>query len=870
MPFRASLKNLIRRTPAAPSLRERAASLRASISLSGYGPRPLPAPGSQEAKAAFAAACREHSIRTNPADGWPSLERDGGQIWTRDVLGKAMDAGEITPAEYARLYPLASERELLIETAGHDLNLGSLFALAYADEYPLRLPAAETETAFADQVALAGAEGTVLAGSGVDHRDGTVSYADATGKVSRRPMAQWVGFNALQMHHRVGTEIARRRTIEANHLPADEHAGWEAKIRRDLRSDAVFALSFHPERAFKAAQDLRSGAEPMSAEARAAGDADLIALAPQWQAASDAYDQAIQEQIAVSRAADDLEPPPSQDRPHAEWLRLVEGWHERTGVKRVEAASAEALDDLSEIEDRIAGLPAASLAGLRLKARVAQRCDDISVNWPDGLGDGLVRDLLAFGADGLASEDPDGDALLLQLSRQFEAAREREIVACEACNAAGREAERHMPERPACLTLRASDAPLHVYPRIMMAAALEGIQLKSADIEWLRGRMPMVHEVLRPIREGERAHIDHPGRKFDIVPHPEAQARAEEIVGAWDTWWAEKIRVHGEYLTDALDEAANDAGSTVAALAEQIAALPARTAEGFRVKLRALAHCSRGVLPSEIPADPDPDQSLAHSLWRDAKGEAAPAAELDQPRADDPVFAAIDASRRAEAAMEACGREIKGQAAPEARAREDECADVQVAAMRAALGTVPTTRAGRLALVDFTEFQARLCYGENWRATQRQDVFGEIAQALSAAIRAERVEKAPVPSALADQIDFASATLDDLRCLRVVAEHIGNATNAQIWGQRCWTPGGKVGSKLNALGKLMMWISDALSAVESAAESEAKRREPEDPDDRETRLSMLAVSAIDNGDPEETAAFARELLAHAEAERAGR
>jgi hypothetical protein len=69
--------------------------------------------------------------------------REGECIWTRHDLGKAMDTGEIVPAEYARLYPLASERELLIETVGHELNLGALFALAYADEYPIRDDAVE-------------------------------------------------------------------------------------------------------------------------------------------------------------------------------------------------------------------------------------------------------------------------------------------------------------------------------------------------------------------------------------------------------------------------------------------------------------------------------------------------------------------------------------------------------------------------------------------------------------------------------------------------------------------------------------------------------------------------------------------------------
>ncbi|MCJ2118778.1 hypothetical protein MKK65_19780 [Methylobacterium sp. J-001] len=83
-------------------------------------------------------------------------------------------------------------------------------------------PVDRPEASFANQVAQAGLTGSVLAVSGIDHRDGTVSYADATGKVSRRPMAQWAGFNAMQMHSHVQGEIGRRRISEANHLPGDE------------------------------------------------------------------------------------------------------------------------------------------------------------------------------------------------------------------------------------------------------------------------------------------------------------------------------------------------------------------------------------------------------------------------------------------------------------------------------------------------------------------------------------------------------------------------------------------------------------------------------------------------------------------------
>ena len=119
--------------------------------------------------------------------------------------------------------------------------------------------------------------------------------------------------------------------------------------------------------------------------------------------------------------------------------------------------------------------------------------------------------------------------------------------------------------------------------------------------------------------------------------------------------------------------------------------------------------------------------------------------------------------------------------------------------------------------------------------------------------------------------DLASATMDELQTVRDVAERIGSVAYVHAWGPRCrdrMHPSGA--PDYNVAGKLVQSIGDALTEVESAAEKEAQRRTPTDRDDRETRLSMLAVTTIDNGDPDETEAFARELLAHAEAERWGR
>ncbi|SFM92753.1 hypothetical protein [Methylobacterium pseudosasicola] len=275
-----------------------------------------------------------------------------------------------------------------------------------AAELRASIPASKPQAApeptpdFAAQVAQAGPDHDVLAGGGIDHRDGTVSYADATGKVSRRPMAHWIGFNALQMHSRVRSEIGRRRIIEANHLPGDAHEAWEARIRRELRSDAVHALAFRHDRAFEAAQALRTGAEPTTQALRERGDAELLALAPVWEAAVDLYQRLSDEESLIGETASKEGwpgPAPAGAGPEwRAWFQQKEDWRERTGVASAEEASGEAGTALHKIELQIAELPAASLAGLKLKARVAQRSDDIDVTWPEGLGAGLARDILAF------------------------------------------------------------------------------------------------------------------------------------------------------------------------------------------------------------------------------------------------------------------------------------------------------------------------------------------------------------------------------------------------------------------------------------------------------------------------------------------
>ena len=98
-------------------------------------PRPLPEPDSPEALTQFEAACREHTRRTVFANGYPDLKRTPLEWWTQDNLRKALEAGEIEPAEGARLLHMASERELRLAQVEHDLDLGPLEVLAFASAH---------------------------------------------------------------------------------------------------------------------------------------------------------------------------------------------------------------------------------------------------------------------------------------------------------------------------------------------------------------------------------------------------------------------------------------------------------------------------------------------------------------------------------------------------------------------------------------------------------------------------------------------------------------------------------------------------------------------------------------------------------------
>lgn len=465
-------------------------------------------------------------------------------------------------------------------------------------------------------------------------------------------------------------------------------------------------------------------------------DAELLTLVPIWEAARDLYERRVQEQIAVSDAASDIEAPPSRDLPHEEWMRLVEGWRERTGVAAVEAAVGQALGDLGKIEDRITALPARSLAGLRLKAMIARRHEDDDVEWPAGLGAGMARDLLA----------------LRGVQSTAHAASVRDWQA---------EAALHPGFVP---------FPAHA-PRILMdlEGAIRGetlrlLELAEAEIGRRRAAYDGFHDpsvwpqVERDLRREMRMDALAVAAGSLSADDGAADPRLRALVTAWEA--AERAG-NAPGLSD--DERAPliDHASS---LLRGLYAFPARTMADICAKLPAFR--DEAANTGDAPDAPDTEVTLEACALRglvadlERLTEASPAGvgaigEPVEAAGPDPVLAAIVVSRKAELDMEMFQIGLDGVKLAGWQDREKELCRAQQAAREAVWGTVPTTQRGRRALVDYARFQVEVHAGATGIIDNAKALFEEILAPIAAAIDAER------PGAASSVSSSDAATLVD-------------------------------------------------------------------------------------------------------------
>ncbi|MCJ2125097.1 hypothetical protein MKL11_21575 [Methylobacterium sp. J-077] len=147
-----------------------------------------------------------------------------------------------------------------------------------------------------------------------------------------------------------------------------------------------------------------------------------------------------------------------------------------------------------------------------------------------------------------------------------------------------------IPQRPACLYFRASDHALYLRMHLARPSELAGMEVTAEDVAWMR-RKPYAREVRRPVRPEDGLPADA-HTVVESHPWPEAQARADEIITAWDAWKAECARVRAsiEGEETEAEERAEAVEVEILALADRVAEMPATTAEGLRIKLRVSAH----------------------------------------------------------------------------------------------------------------------------------------------------------------------------------------------------------------------------------------------------------------------------------------
>lgn len=190
-----------------------------------------------------------------------------------------------------------------------------------------------------------------------------------------------------------------------------------------------------------------------------------------------------------------------------------------------------------------------------------------------------------------------------------------------------------------------------------------------------------------------------------------------------------------------------------AALAALVAARPT-TLPGVLALAEYLPDAIRGTAIDEESEGERALRGIAVAL----RGLVLPA---DAPVVPDPVLAAIAAARQAQAETEAFIAETDEHPTLSAADREREglLSTAQIGTDAAVWATVPTTQAGRLALVDYARFQVQVRTAADGMIDGAEVFIDEILTAVSAAIDAEAV----LPAQYADEAQ-ALALVGAIEC----------------------------------------------------------------------------------------------------------
>ena len=118
--------------------------------------------------------------------------------------------------------------------------------------------------------------------------------------------------------------------------------------------------------------------------------------------------------------------------------------------------------------------------------------------------------------------------------------------------------------------------------------------------------------MLRDPMPGERGWRDYGGKVPEMQPWPEAQARADEILSAWDAWHEARGATDHAHGVHAAEARCSELAGEIHVIWDRMASMPAHTAEGLRVKLRSLRFMIRHTSIGPAPA------AVLRSLLKDA------------------------------------------------------------------------------------------------------------------------------------------------------------------------------------------------------------------------------------------------------------
>lgn len=428
------------------------------------------------------------------------------------------------------------------------------------------------------------------------------------------------------------------------------------------------------------------------------------------------------------------------------------------------------------------------------------------------------------GIDDMLDED-DADAELIRLGRQFEVAAARETELGAIASAACDEALRHMPERPAALLFREDDSLFRLRRDRGVGVPPAGDEYEWRDIEALRGRT-FTRRVERLVTPEDKL----PSSAHTIVggePWPEAQARADEIVDAWDSWHAERHQARVEHGEIAADEAEDAARLVTQALVERIAAERATTAEGFRVKLRAMFLDQGG----DDGRDQSIEARMQRSLRRDVGDDYAQSserAERGEPSSD--FAAACDAAVARLAWVNT--NDDPDEAWPDERVTAENVAFDAVldrAAVEPSHGPVDLAAKARLLLCEY-----RHNVGENAANA------GE--RALSTLLR----EVAALDASTSSDTVLTGLTIRHLARLHETVAHLWQGASVFLNAPFAWDDRRE---NCGPLGRIIEREVDRLEKLASAVAREARGRTPQGDDERDERFGILVHHGMLGGGP---------------------